>query len=399
MSSLVESSTIRGWPISHSRMPSSNPLTIGITCYPLIGGSGILATALGSDLAERGHDVHFFSSALPVRLDLKQPRIFFHEVVVNEYSLFTYPDYTLPLAVKMAQIAREAQLDVFHVHYAVPHATAAYLAVQMLNGTIDRAPKIVTTLHGTDTTLLGQDPSYRPAIEHALSHSDAITTVSESLRQETLATFRLARPVEVIRNFFVPAEKLRSREEIRRELGLTSDDFLVVHISNVRPLKRVDLLLEAFAAARSKRPLRLLILAGSSFEPYRPLVEKLGLGDRLTVKDQVQDVEEYLNAADAGLYTSESESFGLSILETLFHGKPVVAFRVGGIPEVVVDGESGILHPFGDVAALARSLARLADEPALARQLGEAGRRRAEANFTANQIVPQYETLYGRLVG
>src|SRR5262245_26544585 len=213
------------------------PLKIGITCYPLIGGSGILATALGSELAQRGHEMHFFSSALPVRLDLSQPGIFFHEVVVNEYSLFTYPDYTLPLAVRMAQLAREAGLDIFHVHYAVPHATAAYLAVQMLQASGTRAPKIITTLHGTDTTLLGRDPRYRPAIEHALSHSDAITAVSESLRRETLATFQLEQPVEVIRNFFVPGAKLRSREKIRSELGLTNDEFLVVHISNVRRVK------------------------------------------------------------------------------------------------------------------------------------------------------------------
>ncbi|MBA3650287.1 MAG: N-acetyl-alpha-D-glucosaminyl L-malate synthase BshA [Chthoniobacterales bacterium] len=380
-------------------MEKSRPLKIGITCYPLIGGSGILATALGSELALRGHDVHFFSSARPVRLDLAQPRIFFHKVVVNEYSLFTYPDYTLPLAVKMAQIAHETELDIFHVHYAVPHATAAYLAVQMLGATMARAPKIITTLHGTDTTLLGQDPSYRPAIEHALSHSDAITTVSESLRQETTTTFQLDRPVDVIRNFFVPSARLRSREEVRREVGLTNEEFLVVHISNVRPLKRIDLLLQAFAAAQSARPLRLLILAGSSFAPYEPFLDQLGLRDRVMVKEQVREVEEYLDAAEAGLYTSESESFGLSILETLFHAKPVVAFRVGGIPEVVVDQETGFLHPFGEVEALATSLSQLADSPDLARTMGENGKRRAEALFTADQIVPQYEALYRRILG
>ncbi|HEX4665295.1 MAG TPA: N-acetyl-alpha-D-glucosaminyl L-malate synthase BshA [Chthoniobacterales bacterium] len=374
-------------------------MKIGITCYPLIGGSGILATALGSELARRRHEVHFFSSALPVRLDLAQPGIFFHEVVVNEYSLFTYPDYTLPLAVRMAEIGRERELDVFHVHYAVPHATAAYLAVQMLSASGAHVPKIVTTLHGTDTTLLGQDPSYRPAIEHALSHSDVITTVSESLRQETVATFRLERPVEVIRNFFVPSGKLRSREEIRQELRLTDDEFLVVHISNVRPLKRIDLLLRSFAAVRSVRPLRLLILAGSSFAPYEALLDELSLRDRVTVKERVREVEEYLNAADAGLYTSEHESFGLSILETLFHAKPVVAFRVGGIPEVIIDGENGFLHPFGDVEAVARSIALLADSPARAAEMGARGRERAETNFTAAQLVPQYEALYRRALG
>jgi len=373
-------------------------LDIGIVCYPLIGGSGILATALGSGLALRGHRVHFFSSALPVRLDLNQPGISFHQVIVNEYSLFTYPDYTLPLAVRMAEVAQAERLDLFHVHYAVPHATAAYLAVQMLTSSAAHQPKIITTLHGTDTTLLGQDPGYRPAIEHALSHSDAITTVSESLRGETLATFAMDRPVEVIHNFFAPSGRTRSREEVRHELGIAPNDFLAVHISNVRPLKRIDLLLRAFAAARSERPLRLLIVAGSSFAPYDGLLDDLGLRDRVMVKEGAKDVEDFLLAADAGLYSSEHESFGLSILETLFYGKPVVAFRVGGIPEVVVDGECGFLHPFGDIDAMARSLALLASSPERASEMGASGRRRAQSAFTAEQVIPQYEALYRRVI-
>jgi len=373
-------------------------LDIGIVCYPLIGGSGILATALGSGLALRGHRVHFFSSALPVRLDLNQPGISFHQVIVNEYSLFTYPDYTLPLAVRMAEVAQAERLDLFHVHYAVPHATAAYLAVQMLTSSDAHQPKIITTLHGTDTTLLGQDPGYRPAIEHALSHSDAITTVSESLRGETLATFAMDRPVEVIHNFFAPSGRTRSREEVRHELGIAPNDFLAVHISNVRPLKRIDLLLRAFDAARSERPLRLLIVAGSSFAPYDALLDDLGLRDRVMVKEGAKDVEDFLLAADAGLYSSEHESFGLSILETLFYGKPVVAFRVGGIPEVVVDGECGFLHPFGDIDAMARSLALLASSPERASEMGASGRRRAQSAFTAEQVIPQYEALYRRVI-
>jgi N-acetyl-alpha-D-glucosaminyl L-malate synthase BshA len=373
-------------------------LKIGITCYPLIGGSGILATALGQELARRGHDVHFFSSSKPVRLDLTQPRIFFHEVVVNEYSLFRYPDYTLPLAVKMATVAREQQLDIFHVHYAVPHATAAYLAVQMLRRTCAHLPNIVTTLHGTDTTLLGQDPSYREAIEHALSESDAITTVSESLRRETLATFDLQNAVEVIPNFFIAAPPGRSREEVRRALGIREDEFLIVHTSNVRPLKRVDLLLRTFAAMQPRRATRLLILAGGSFEPYDALLDELQIRDRVIVNEDVIHVEEYLEAADAGLYTSETESFGLSILETLFHGKPVVAFGVGGIPEVVADGESGFLHEFGDVAAMAASLDRLASAPSLAEEMGAHGKRTARAKFSAENIVPLYEQVYERLI-
>ncbi len=373
-------------------------MKIGITCYPLIGGSGILATALGSELARRGHDVHFFSSAKPVRLDLSQPRIFFHEVIVNEYSLFKYPDYTLPLAVKMAAVGRAEQLNIFHVHYAVPHATAAYLAVQMLGGRAASTPRIATTLHGTDTTLLGQDPNYKQAIEHALSQSDAITTVSENLRQETLATFRLDQPVEVIRNFFIPSPPKRGRAELRRELGIGEDEFLIVHTSNVRPLKRIDLLLRVFAAARQLQPMRLLILAGGSFAPHEPLRQELALREYVVVRENIIDVEEYLAAADAGLYTSESESFGLSILETLFHAKPVVAFRVGGIPEVVSEGASGFLHPFGDVDGMAKSLVRLAQSATLRQTMGEQGWRQAVDRFSAEKIVPQYEALYERLL-
>jgi N-acetyl-alpha-D-glucosaminyl L-malate synthase BshA len=299
----------------------------------------------------------------------------------------------------MAEVAQAEELDLFHVHYAVPHATAAYLAVQMLASSGAHRPKIITTLHGTDTTLLGQDPGYRPAIEHALSHSDAITTVSESLRRETLATFAIDRPVEVIHNFFTPSPRKRTREEVRMELGLGPDDFLVVHISNVRRLKRIDLLLRSFAAARSARPLRLLIVAGDSFAPYQPLVDELKLRDRVIVKEGAREVEEYLVAADAGLYSSEHESFGLSILETLFYAKPVVAFEVGGIPEVVVQGECGFLHPFGDIEAMAKSIGFLADSPERARAMGVDGRRRAESKFTPAEIVPRYERLYRRVIG
>lgn len=371
-------------------------MKIGITCYPLIGGSGILATALGHELARRGHDVHFFSSSKPVRLDLSQPRVFFHEVVVNEYSLFRYPDYTLPLAVKMSQVAREVGLDVFHVHYAVPHATAAFLAREMLAGEETR-PYTVTTLHGTDTTLLGQDPSYRDAIEHALRESDAITTVSENLRAETLATFRLEHAVDVIPNFFIPAEPKRSRAEIRGELRVAEDEFLVSHASNLRPLKRIDLLLRVFAAAQSLHPMRLVVLSGASFAHYESLLDQLGIRGRVIVLENVVDPEQYLAASDAGLYTSETESFGLSILETLFHARPIVAFRVGGIPEVVTDGRNGLLHPFGEIDSMATSLRRLATSPELAREMGEEGRRDAVARFSADRIVPLYEQLYERL--
>jgi L-malate glycosyltransferase len=370
----------------------SGPLKIGIACFPLIGGSGILATALGSELARRGHEVYLFSYALPVRLDLPQEGLHFHRIEFADNALFPCPDYTLPLAVKMAEVARSQQLDLFHVHYAVPHALAACLASQIVGPS---APRIVTTLHGSDTTLLGQDPDYRTAIEHALVHSDAVTAVSESLRNQTHEIFSLKRPIEVIPNFFAPNKPKRSREEVRRNLGVT-DKFLVLHMSNLRPVKRIDLLLRTIAMSESRSRLRLLVLAGGPFEPYEPLLDELGIRDIVIVRQNMAVVEEYLEAADAGLYTSEYESFGLGILETVFHGKPVVAFRVGGIPEVL--GDSYPLYPFGDLTAAASALDALVQDPNLARELGEQSGARARERFSADRVVPQYESLYHRIV-
>lgn len=367
-------------------------LRIGITCFPLIGGSGILATALGTELAARNHEVHFFSYAKPVRLDLSLPRIHFHKVAVGEHSVFPCPDYTLPLAVKMAEIGRTERLDLFHVHYAVPHATAAFLATEMIGKS---APRVVTTLHGTDTTLLGPNPQYRPAISHALTHSDAVTAVSESLRLQTLKTFELDRDVDVVPNFFTPGVPTRTRDQMRRHLGLT-DEFLVLHMSNLRPTKRIDLLLQVIAVMQNRNRVKLLILAGSFFEPYDHLVDELGLRENLIVQTEAEPVEDYLQAADAGLYTSEVESFGLSILETMFFAKPVLAFRVGGIPEVM--GAAGSLHDFGDVTGVAAALDEMVESPKRARGLGQSAQHRATTNFTAARIVPKYEAIYQRVL-
>lgn len=374
-------------------MTDTRALRIGITCFPLIGGSGILATALGMELAARGHEVHFFSYAPPVRLDLSAARIHFHQVAVGDNTLFPCPDYTLPLAVRMAEVGAHERLDIFHAHYAVPHAIAALLATQMIG---ESAPRIVTTLHGTDTTLLGQHADYRPAIEFALQNSHAVTTVSASLCEQTAATFRLSREIEVIPNFFTPRAPTRTREEVRRELGVRDDEFLVVHMSNLRPLKRVDLLLRVIAASIRRARMRLLVVAGESFAPYEQLVDELQVRDRLIVQQNDSRIEDYLEAADAGLYTSETESFGLSILETLFAGKPVLAFRVGGIPEVV--GDAAILREFADVDGLAVELDALLDDRAEAARIGAQGRARARQNFTSEQVVPRYENLYRSLL-
>jgi L-malate glycosyltransferase len=370
---------------------SGRRLKIGITCYPSIGGSGILASSLGEELARRGHEVHFISYERPFRMPVNTPRLFFHPVVINDYRLFKYPDYTLPLSVKMAEVSRDHQLDILHVHYAVPHATAAILARSMLPP--EQQPRVVTTLHGTDTTLLGFDPGYGPAIHHALTCSDAVTTVSEFLKQETQRVLGFNGPMEVIHNFFEPRTPQRSREEMRHELGLR-DEVMVLHSSNLRPLKRIDLLLETVALIRPRESFKLVILAGGDFSPFAGDVCRLGLRDRVTVRENVRDMEDYLQAADMALFTSETESFCLSILEAMYFACPSVAPQVGGIPEVVQDKITGLLIPFGDSEKMARAAENLIQDVTLRTILGRAAQARAHDKFSARVIVPRYETLY-----
>jgi len=348
------------------------------------------------ELADRGHEVHFISYDQPFRLPANHPRIRFHPVTVNTYGLFRYPDYTLPLSVRMAEVARDADLDILHVHYAVPHATAAILAREMIPRS--HPLRIVTTLHGTDTTLLGRDPGYGPAIRHALERSDAITAVSEFLRLETVRLLGVEKPIEVISNFFEPGRPERTREEVRQSLGIGSEAMLL-HISNLRPIKRIDHLLAGVARIRPPDAFKLVIIAGEDFSPYRDQAHQLGLADRLVVIDRPDRVEDYLQAADLGIYTSESESFCLSILEAMCFGCPSVATAVGGIPEVIEDGVSGRLVPFGDADALARSVEELLRDPDRRRAMGEAGCQRARGRFSAEQIVPQYIDLYHRVLG
>ncbi len=375
-------------------MASGDTLRIGITCYPSVGGSGILATALGEDLAGRGHEVHFICYERPFRLPADGPRIHFHPVVINDYELFRFPDYTLPLSVRMAEVSRDHRLDVLHVHYAVPHATAAILARSMLSR--EQQPRVVTTLHGTDTTLLGYDPGYAPAIRHALACSDAVTAVSESLKQETHQVLPFDGPIEVIHNFFAPRPPRRSGEEVRRELGL-GKEVVVVHSSNLRPGKRIDLLLETVARVRPREQFKLLVLAGEPFAPFAEDVRRLGLANRMIVREKVNDIEDYLQVGDIGLYTSETESFCLSILEAMCFGCPSVSTRVGGIPEVVEDNRSGLLVPSGDVGALASALEALIHDEPRRHALGRAAQARARERFSAEIIVPRYEALYRRL--
>jgi N-acetyl-alpha-D-glucosaminyl L-malate synthase BshA len=375
-------------------MGSARPLRIGITCYPSVGGSGILASALGEELARRGHEAHFISYERPFRLPAGAPRLFYHPVVINDYGLFKYPDYTLPLSVKMAEVSRDHALDVLHVHYAVPHATAAILARSMLSP--PHRPRVVTTLHGTDTTLLGRDPGYGPAIRHALRQSDAVTTVSAFLERETRELLAVDRRIDVIHNFFEPRPARRTREEVRRELGV-GKEALLLHASNLRPLKRIDLLLESVARIRPAQSFKLVILAGADFSPFAPDVRRLGLSDRVVVRENVGDIEDYIQAADLGLFTSDMESFCLSILEAMCFSCPSVATAVGGVPEVVESGRSGLLVPPGDADALARAVESLVADPGRREALGREAHRRARSLFSADVIVTKYEELYCRV--
>jgi N-acetyl-alpha-D-glucosaminyl L-malate synthase BshA len=369
-------------------------LNIGITCYPLIGGSGTLAVQLGDELARCGHEIHFISYERPYRLARDTERQSFHPVRINHYELFKYPDYTLPLSVKMAEVSRRHQLDILHVHYAVPHATAALLARSMLHD--EHRPKIITTLHGTDTTLLGRDPGYRPAIRHALEASDAVTAVSEFLRQETRHLLGITRTIDVIPNFFNPRPTDRSRAAVRAELGVDTE-CLLVHASNLRPIKRIDRLLQVAARIRPRSAFKLLILAGGDFQPFESEVAKLELTDRVIVRARVHDVENYLQAADLAVFTSDCESFCLGVLEAMYFGCPCVATSVGGIPEVVMNEITGLLAPAADIDALARAVELLIHDPARRAALASSGRARARRFFSGDAVVPQYLQLYRRV--
>ncbi|MEJ1973546.1 MAG: N-acetyl-alpha-D-glucosaminyl L-malate synthase BshA [Lacunisphaera sp.] len=375
---------------------SEAPLRIGIVCHPSVGGSGILATELGEELAARGHEVHFISHAAPFRLPRDQPRIHFHPVRVNDYDLFKYPDYTLPLSVKIAEVSRAHRLDILHVHYAVPHATAAMLAMLMLP--VFERPRVVVTLHGTDVMLLGADAGYGPAIRHALEQADGVTTVSQFLRKEIRAHLDYFGAVEVIPNFFAPHPPARTRAALRAELGLQDGEALLLHASNLRPVKRIDLLLQAVAQIPPRTAFKLVILAGGDFAPYAAEVARLGLEERVVVRANVTAIEDYLNAADCAVFTSELESFCLGILEAMTFGCPSVAFAVGGIPEVIESGQSGVLVPFGDTAAFAHSVESLCGNPDRRATLGAAAKARAARLFSAERIVGRYVEYYRQLM-
>jgi N-acetyl-alpha-D-glucosaminyl L-malate synthase BshA len=369
-------------------------LKIAISCYPTYGGSGVVATELAMALAARGDEVHVISYALPSRLSLLDPNLKYHEVVVPRYPLFEYPPYSLALATKMVEVARHHGLDVLHVHYAVPNAVSAVLAREILR---PQPLKVVTTLHGTDITLVGNDPSFLETTRYSIEKSDAVTAVSENLRQATIEQFGVKNPIEVVPNFIDPArfEQVRGTPGARR--FARPGEKILVHISNFRPVKRLLDVVEIFLRVRREMPARLLMVGDG---PDRAKVEQRCRADcdGVVFIGNLPVVEEVLVGADLFLLPSETESFGLAALEALACEVPVVATRVGGLPEVVGHGENGFLLPLGDVEGMAQAaLGLLRDEPRR-RAFGVAGRRWAVERFSQDQVVAQYRAVYERVL-
>ncbi len=368
-------------------------MRIGITCYPTYGGSGAVATELGLELARRGHDVHFITYASPFRLRGFQARVSFHEVVPASYPLFEHLPYALALAVKQHEVALREDLDLLHVHYAIPHALTAWLAKQMLVPLRDL--KVVTTLHGTDITLVGQDPSYFTITKFSIEHSDRVTAVSEFLRDETYRAFGcVGCDVEVIPNFVSPLEYYPPEGTRPRGVIAAPDHKVLIHVSNFRAVKRLRDVIGIFEGVRNAMPAT-LVLAGDG--PERDAAEqeadRLGLRHDVRFLGKVENVADLLRGGDLFLLPSETESFGLAALEAMACGLPVVATAVGGLPELVIDGECGALEAVGDVPALtARAVAILRD-PVQLETMRAAAIRRAAA-FSTAQVVPRYEQLY-----
>ncbi len=373
-------------------------MKIGILCYPTYGGSGAVATELGLQLADRGHEIHFISYAQPFRLGHFRERVFFHEVEMEEYPLFEHPPYSLALAVAIDETVRKEGLDLVHVHYAIPHAASAWIARMMMAE--ERDLPILTTLHGTDITLVGMHPSFRSITRFSILRSQGLTAVSDYLKEETVRHFDVpAERIDVVPNFIDTAVWRPGKQPCHRSALAPDGEKIIMHISNFRPLKRVEDIVEVFARIRQKVAAR-LVFVGDGPERPRALerAEELGMRPHVLFLGKHASVDELLACADLFLLPSASESFGLAALEAMASGAPVVASRVGGIPEVVEDGVSGFLHPVGDIEAMAESSIEVLTNADLHDRMSAAGRRIAEERFSAAAIVPQYEAIYDRLL-
>ena len=370
-------------------------LKIGITCYPTVGGSGVIATELGKMLAERGHEIHFITSSVPFRLNKIYPTVFFHEVEVNNYSVFQYSPYDIALASKMAEVIKEEKLDILHVHYAIPHAVCAVLARDMSGENIG----IVTTLHGTDISVLGEDSTLAQAIKYGIDRSDIVTTVSNALKEETYERIETTKPIETIYNFvdesvFHPI----NGTDLRARFGIREDERVLIHVSNFRKIKNIPHIIEAFMKVREAMPAKLL-LVGDGPEKHRVTdqVKASPYPDDVLFLGKQENVAELFSISDLKLLLSEKESFGLVLLEAMACGVPGIGTNTGGIPEVIEHGKNGFIVELGDTDAVARhAIELLSDEEKLsAFRLHEL--EAVQTKFNSESIIEQYEKLYERL--
>ncbi|MEI8192833.1 MAG: N-acetyl-alpha-D-glucosaminyl L-malate synthase BshA [Flavobacteriia bacterium] len=371
-------------------------MKIGIVLYPTFGGSGVVATELGKALARKGHHVHFITYSQPVRLGRFQENIFYHEVAVSDYPLFEFQPYETTLASKMVDVVKHEKIDILHVHYAIPHASSAYMAKQILATEGIHIP-FITTLHGTDITLVGRDPSFIPVVTFCINQSDAVTTVSESLKRDTLEHFKITRSIDVIPNFIVSDDVLPTPNQETRRHYAPDSEAILCHVSNFRKVKRVEDVIRIFEKVNAQSPSRLLMV-GDGPERYgcEQLSRDLKLCDRIFFLGKLRDTRQVLELSDVFLLPSENESFGLAALEAMAVGVPVISSNTGGIPEVNTHGFSGFLSNVGDVDDMASNALQLLD-PTTKHDFKLHALERAK-DFALDKIVPMYEAIYDKLV-
>ncbi|HYK71950.1 MAG TPA: N-acetyl-alpha-D-glucosaminyl L-malate synthase BshA [Pseudoneobacillus sp.] len=371
-------------------------LKIGITCYPTVGGSGVIATELGKLLAEKGHEIHFISSSLPFRLNKMYHNIYYHQVEVNQYNVFQYSPYDIALASKMAEVAIRENLDILHVHYAIPHAVCAILAKQMINKDI----KIVTTLHGTDITVLGYDRSLSQAIKFGIEKSDYVTAVSNSLIQQTNELINPQKQIETVYNFIDERvyQKMNS-DSLKEHLNIHNDEKVIIHVSNFRAVKRVPDVVRAFSKVVKHVKAKLLLVGdGPEMTVVCNLVSELGLRDKVIFLGKQDNVEELYSLSDLMLLLSEKESFGLVALEAMACGVPCIGTNIGGIPEVIEDGENGFICKLGDINMIADKAISLLSDQVLHQRLSKQAIMTVHEKFRAERIIGQYENIYFQLL-
>ncbi|CQR46674.1 D-inositol 3-phosphate glycosyltransferase [Paraliobacillus sp. PM-2] len=369
---------------------------IGITCYPSVGGSGIVATELGKFLAKQGHEIHFITSSVPFRLNNLYSNIYFHEVEVNHYPVFQYPPYDLALANKMAEVIDTEELDILHVHYAIPHAICAILAKEMAN----REVKIVTTLHGTDITVLGIDNSLKKMIKYGIEKSDAVTAVSHSLVKQTKDMLAVEKPINVVYNFIDTEEYYRHpNNDLRKQYNIQSNEKVIIHISNFRKVKRIQDVIYAFQRINQHLPSKLLLIGdGPEYSEMYQLVHKLGLENNVLFLGKQNNIAELLSISDLKLLLSEKESFGLVMIEAMACGVPCIGTNVGGIPEVIEEGKNGYIMEIGDIKSLVdKAISLLSDEEKW-KSFSNGALQHVNQHFSAEHIVKQYESIYQELL-